>query len=74
MHGLLGVTAVSYTHLDVYKRQALNALGNVVLDTRNGTPIRVQDVATVSAGSDLRTGAATMNGEEVVLGLSLIHI
>lgn len=47
---------------------ALNALGNVVLDTRNGTPIRVQDVATVSAGSDLRTGAATMNGEEVVLG------
>jgi heavy metal efflux system protein len=47
---------------------ALEALSNVVLDTRNGTPIRVQDVATVSTGSDLRTGAATMNGEEVVLG------
>ena len=39
-----------------------------MIDTRNGTPIRVQDVATVSIGSDLRTGAATMNGEEVVLG------
>ena len=47
---------------------ALDALSNVVLDTRNGTPIRVQDVATVSIGSDLRTGAATQNGEEVVLG------
>jgi heavy metal efflux system protein len=47
---------------------ALSALSNVVLDVRNGTPIRVQDVATVSTGSDLRTGAATMNGEEVVLG------
>ncbi len=47
---------------------ALEALSNVVLDLRNGTPIRVQDVATVSVGSDLRTGAATMNGEEVVLG------
>ncbi len=47
---------------------ALEALGNVVLDTRDGTPIRVQDVATVSTGSDLRTGAATMNGDEVVLG------
>jgi heavy metal efflux system protein len=47
---------------------ALTALSNVVLDVRNGTPIRVQDVAIVTTGSDLRTGAATMNGEEVVLG------
>ena len=47
---------------------ALDALSNVVLDTRNGTPIRIQDVANVSIGSDLRTGAATMNGDEVVLG------
>ncbi len=47
---------------------ALDALSNVVLDVRGGTPIRIQDVAIVSTGSDLRTGAATMNGEEVVLG------
>ncbi len=47
---------------------ALDALSNIVVDTKNGTPIRVQDVASVSTGSDLRTGAATMNGEEVVLG------
>lgn len=50
------------------QNQAINALSNIVVDTRQGTPIRVQDLATVSIGSDLRTGAATMNGEEVVLG------
>ncbi len=50
------------------QKMALVALSNVVVATRNGTPIRVQDVATVAIGSDLRTGAATMNGEEVVLG------
>lgn len=53
---------------DKNQHLALNALGNVVLDTRNGTPIRIQDIAKVSISSDLRTGAATMNGEEVVLG------
>jgi cobalt-zinc-cadmium resistance protein CzcA len=34
----------------------------------DGTPITVGDLADVSIGTDLRTGAATMNGEEVVLG------
>ena len=52
----------------VNSTQILNDLGNIVVDTRNGTPIRVQDVASVAIGSDLRTGAATMSGEEVVLG------
>ena len=50
------------------RKMAIVALSNVVVDVRNGTPIRVQDVANVAIGSDLRTGAATMNGEEVVLG------
>src|SRR3546814_6074616 len=34
----------------------------------NGLPIRVRDVAQVGEGPELRTGAATQNGEEVVLG------
>lgn len=53
---------------DMAQKMAIAALSNVVVDVRNGKPIRVQDVATVAIGSDLRTGAATMNGEEVVLG------
>ncbi|PZQ09539.1 MAG: CusA/CzcA family heavy metal efflux RND transporter [Rhodanobacter denitrificans] len=46
----------------------LDAIGDIVLDRREGVPIRVRDVATVGEGPELRTGAATQNGGEVVLG------
>ena len=46
----------------------LEAIGEIVLDRRDGVPIRVRDVAAVGEGAELRTGAATMDGEEVVLG------
>ncbi|MET0986330.1 MAG: CusA/CzcA family heavy metal efflux RND transporter [Steroidobacteraceae bacterium] len=46
----------------------LTALESIVLDRRDGVPIRIRDVATVSEGPELRTGAATQGGEEVVLG------
>lgn len=40
----------------------------VVVASRNGAPIRVADIADVGLGQELRTGAATENGQEVVLG------
>ncbi|MFK0380087.1 efflux RND transporter permease subunit [Pandoraea sp. NPDC090278] len=43
-------------------------IGNVVLNNVGGVPVRVKDVADVSIGRELRTGAATENGREVVLG------
>ncbi len=43
-------------------------LRNVVLSNSGGTPVRVRDVAEVGIGQELRTGAATDNGREVVLG------
>ena len=46
----------------------LEAIGRIVLDRRDGVPIRVRDVAEVGEGPELRTGAATQNGHEVVLG------
>jgi cobalt-zinc-cadmium resistance protein CzcA len=46
----------------------LRALEEIVLDRRDGVPIRVRDVATVAEGTELRTGAATQDGREVVLG------
>ncbi|MEO6104246.1 MAG: CusA/CzcA family heavy metal efflux RND transporter, partial [Pseudoxanthomonas sp.] len=46
----------------------LDAIRDIVLDRREGVPIRVRDVAEVGEGPELRTGAATQNGEEVVLG------
>ncbi|GIX37158.1 efflux RND transporter permease subunit [Silanimonas lenta] len=44
------------------------AIGSVVVASRGTRVIRVNDVATVKEGQELRTGAATENGEEVVLG------
>src|SRR5262245_8159134 len=40
----------------------------IPVGTREGIPISVRDVATVQRGGELRTGAATENGREVVLG------
>lgn len=45
---------------------------NISIANKNGLPIRVMDVATVSIGHDLRTGAATYNGEEAVLGIAMM--
>ncbi|MFX6540333.1 efflux RND transporter permease subunit, partial [Acinetobacter baumannii] len=45
---------------------------NITVSTKNGLPIRVADVANVSIGHDLRTGAATYNGEETVLGIAMM--
>ncbi len=41
---------------------------NVILSNVQGVPIRIRDVAKVEIGRELRTGAATDNGREVVLG------
>ncbi|MHC9510486.1 efflux RND transporter permease subunit [Kangiella sp. M94] len=45
----------------------LEAIESIPLSTQNGSSIRVSDVATVSEGHGLRTGAATQNGREVVM-------
>lgn len=41
---------------------------------RHGTPIHIADVATVSIGKELRTGSASENGEEVVVGTAIMLI
>ena len=46
----------------------LDDIRQIVITHRDGQPIYVRDVADVLLGSELRTGAATENGEEVVLG------
>ncbi len=43
-------------------------IANIVLANIDGTPIRVRNVAEVGIGKELRSGAATENGREVVLG------
>lgn len=43
-------------------------ISQIIVATRGGVPIRISDVADVVIGSELRTGAATQNGKEIVLG------
>ncbi len=45
-----------------------------MIASRGGLPVAVKDVAEVRVGGDLRTGSATMNGREVVIGTALMLI
>lgn len=47
---------------------------DIVIGSRGGVPVRIRDVAEVSEGQDLRTGAATANGSETVLGTAMLLI
>ncbi|MBY0278700.1 efflux RND transporter permease subunit, partial [Candidatus Binatia bacterium] len=49
-------------------------IARIVIGERFGTPIYIEDVATVGIGSELRTGSASENGEEVVVGTALMLI
>ncbi|CUI88931.1 CusA/CzcA family heavy metal efflux RND transporter [Achromobacter xylosoxidans] len=48
--------------------RSIDDIRDVVLTAVDGQAIRIRDVADVSIGRELRTGAATDNGQEVVLG------
>ncbi len=53
----------------------LNSLAdieNILVSNNAAYPIRVADIATVTIGHDLRTGAATYNGEETILGIAMM--
>jgi cobalt-zinc-cadmium resistance protein CzcA len=52
--------------------RTLDEIGRATVATRGGVPVAVRDVATVRTGGDLRTGAASENGSEVVVGTALM--
>lgn len=52
--------------------EGLEDIRNIIVTKRDELTIRIQDVATVELGAPLRTGAATENGEEVVLGTAMM--
>ena len=51
---------------------SLDAIANTVVALRAGSAIRVGDLAQVHIGHALRTGAATRDGEETVLGTAVM--
>ncbi len=48
--------------------QAMDDVRDIIVGTAQGQPIHVRDIGSVDLGRELRTGAATANGQEVVLG------
>ncbi len=52
----------------------IEEIGNIVLGSREGTPVLIRDVARVQIGRELRTGSASENGHEVVVGTAIMRI
>ena len=80
----LGNASVGAGYIEKYGSQYLvrapgqitsvEELRQVVVARRDNVPIRLGDLAAVGIGKELRTGAATQNGEEVVLGTAVMLI
>lgn len=49
-------------------------IAEIVVATKNGVPIRIKDIAKVRIGKEMRTGSATKNGHEAVVGTAMMLI
>ena len=49
-------------------------IGNVIITERDSVPVKIQDVAEINIGRELRSGAATQDGKETVLGTAMMLI
>ena len=54
--------------------QSLDDLRSITVKDTGTVSVRLSDVADVSEGAELRTGAATQNGEEIVLGTAFMLV
>lgn len=70
--GFLEQKGESYVVRADGRLETIGQIANVVLKTRSGIPIYVKDVATVELGKELRTGSASENGHEVVVGTAMM--
>lgn len=51
---------------------SIDDIAQVIITQHNSVPIRVADIAEITIGKELRTGAATLNGEETVIGTAMM--
>ncbi len=56
------------------RTENVKQIEDIVVTTKNGSPIYLKDIAQVEIGKELRTGSASKNGEEVVIGTALMLI
>lgn len=70
--GFLEQKGESYVVRADGRLETVEQISNVVLKTRGGIPLFVKDVAQVELGKELRTGSASENGHEVVVGTAMM--
>ena len=64
----------SYVVRAAGRLSAPDEIAEIMVAERQGTPVRVSDVASVQVGPELRTGSATEDGEEVVVGTAFMLV
>ena len=72
--GYIELSGAQYLVRSPGQAAGLEDLARIVVGLRSGVPIYVRDVATVALGHELRNGAATQDGREVVLGTAFMLI
>ena len=72
--GYLERNGEGYVVRSVGRLESMSDIENAVIASRDGVPIHVRDVATVEIGRELRSGSASADGQEVVVGTALMLI
>ena len=49
------------------QKESLSDIGKILISSHEGVPLRIKDIANIEEGKELRSGAATQNGREVVM-------
>lgn len=56
------------------KLENANQINDMVIGEKNGVPIRIKDIAKVGIGKEMRTGSASKDGTEAVIGTAMMLI
>jgi cobalt-zinc-cadmium resistance protein CzcA len=70
--GVVEHNGAAYVVRAAARIQSVDELATVAVAERGGVPIRLTDVARVAIGGEPRTGSASQNGEEVVMGTAMM--
>lgn len=54
--------------------ETLEEIADIIVAQENTIPIRISDIAELRLGKELRSGAATQNGQETVLGTAMMLV
>ena len=54
--------------------KGIDDIGQVVVKIIDGIPVKVLDIAHINLGKELRSGAGTLNGQETVIGTTMMLV